>query len=789
MEAALVSAATGALKPIIRKLATLLGDEYKRLKGVREEIKSLTHELSAMDAFLMKMSAEEDPDMQDKVWMNEVRELSYDIDDFIDDFLKYVNDEDIKPDNFMEKIKFFLGKMKTRRQIGKEIEDLKKQIIEVGERNARYFIVVDDIWDVKTWDVIKATFPIDSFGSIIITTSRVRDVAESCCSSFRGHIYNIRPLNMMHAQQLFHERLFNSKEDCPAHLKVVMDKILKKCDGLPLAIIAISGLLSNTETTELLWNQVEISIGRALERNSSVERMMNILSLSYFDLPPHLRTCLLYLSIFPEDSIIEKKVVIRRWIAEGFIQKEGRYTVHELGERYFNELVNRSLIQPVESDRYDRTMRFRVHDTILDFIISKSVEENFVTFVGVPGIPVGTQRKVRRLSLQVGNQRKLFLLKDVILSHVRSLNVFGDSMEIPSLDEFMHLRVLDFGGCRQLENHHLVNIGRLFHLKYLNLRHLGVSELPEQIKHLQYLEMLDLRDTNVRELPRAIANLSSLVHLLVDSGVTFPDGVLKMQALEILKQVEALGQSLNFLQELGQLKNLRKIYLDLFDVPVIGVTKECCKSFIAYKSLRNLGTQNLRSVTVWHGSGFLLEPWYPAPRSLEKLITWRSAVPCVPEWVGSLVNLQKLRLEVESLGQQDLCILGALPVLLTLDLEKTTKSSEGKLNVSGGDGFRFLRNLRYNMMLMFAQGSMPRLERIKIYLAKTESLIGDTYDFGLENLPCLIYVECRVSGNASAQGGVEAAKAAMERAAMANPNHPKLLFVNRSLPAKLHNGC
>ncbi|KAF7092326.1 hypothetical protein CFC21_094821 [Triticum aestivum] len=140
MEAALASVLTGALKAVIGKLATLLGDEYKHVKGVRKEIKSLNNELSSMDAFLMKMSAEEDPDMQDKVWMNEVRELSYDIDDFIDDFLKYINAEDTKLDSFMEKIKFFLGKMKTRRQIGKEIEDLKKQIIEVGERNARYKI-------------------------------------------------------------------------------------------------------------------------------------------------------------------------------------------------------------------------------------------------------------------------------------------------------------------------------------------------------------------------------------------------------------------------------------------------------------------------------------------------------------------------------------------------------------------------------------------------------------------------------------------------------------------------
>jgi disease resistance protein RPM1 len=62
------------------KLGALLGDRYKRFKG------KLGALLAAMDAFFMKMSEEEDPDVQDKVWMNEVRELSYDMEDCIDDF-------------------------------------------------------------------------------------------------------------------------------------------------------------------------------------------------------------------------------------------------------------------------------------------------------------------------------------------------------------------------------------------------------------------------------------------------------------------------------------------------------------------------------------------------------------------------------------------------------------------------------------------------------------------------------------------------------------------------------
>ncbi|KAI4983229.1 hypothetical protein ZWY2020_023721 [Hordeum vulgare] len=94
-----------------------------------------------MEAFLLKMSEEEDPDVQDKVWMNEVRELSYDMEDSIDDFMKSVDTGDTKPDGFLEKLKSSLGKlgkMKARRRIGNEIADLKKQTIEVAARNARY---------------------------------------------------------------------------------------------------------------------------------------------------------------------------------------------------------------------------------------------------------------------------------------------------------------------------------------------------------------------------------------------------------------------------------------------------------------------------------------------------------------------------------------------------------------------------------------------------------------------------------------------------------------------------
>jgi disease resistance protein RPM1 len=139
MAEALVSAATGALQPVLGKLGTLLGEEYKRLRGIHAEIKFLTLELKAMDAFLEKMAEEEDPNPQDKHWMNEVRELSYDVEDNLDEFMaRVVAGKSAKPDGFMDKIKGSLKRVKARHEIAKAIEDLKKQAIEVSQRNARY---------------------------------------------------------------------------------------------------------------------------------------------------------------------------------------------------------------------------------------------------------------------------------------------------------------------------------------------------------------------------------------------------------------------------------------------------------------------------------------------------------------------------------------------------------------------------------------------------------------------------------------------------------------------------
>lgn len=211
-------------------------------------------------------------------------------------------------------------------------------------------------------------------------------------------------------------------------------------------------------------------------------------------------------------------MLIRRWIADGFIRKKDRYTIYEVAEMCFNELINRSLIQPDLSGHLsdltfeDEVKYCRVHDTVLDFIVSKSIEYNFVTIVGVPGINSDPRNKVRRLSLQNDSE----IPKGLVLSNVRSLNVFGQDVKIPSVLDFKHLRVLCSEDYGQLEDHHFTDICNLLHLKCLRLKDVRIRKVPGEISKLQYLETLEIYARNhctPTEIPATICRLGRLVHL------------------------------------------------------------------------------------------------------------------------------------------------------------------------------------------------------------------------------------------------------------------------------------
>jgi UDP-N-acetylmuramyl tripeptide synthase len=139
MEAALVSVSTGVMEPLIAKLTKLLGDEYVKLKGIRKQVRFLRDELSAMSAALQMLGDAQELNPVMKDWRDKLRELAYDIEDCIDDFMARVDLDKDAVNGFNFKGLFLkFKKLIEFHEIANEIEQLKARAIEASERHKRY---------------------------------------------------------------------------------------------------------------------------------------------------------------------------------------------------------------------------------------------------------------------------------------------------------------------------------------------------------------------------------------------------------------------------------------------------------------------------------------------------------------------------------------------------------------------------------------------------------------------------------------------------------------------------
>ncbi|XP_065617703.1 disease resistance protein PIK6-NP-like [Quercus suber] len=265
-------------------------------------------------------------------------------------------------------------------------EDLLRDMIKQFYKTRKDFVPkeidkmeeINLITELRFFRIFKFVLPNNDKGSGIVITTQNEDVAPSHNESSPCYVHKQLPLPSDKALELFYKKVFQHEEDnCPHELVELSCKIVEKCEGLPLAIVVIGGLLSSKDKVVSEWCKLHDSLSLELDTNLRLRSIPKILSLSYHALPYYLKACFLYLGMFPEDYPIVCARLIRLWIAEGFVKEKQGITLEELAQGHLNQLIHRSLVQVAKFDEVGKKRFCRVHDMLREVILSRSEKLNF----------------------------------------------------------------------------------------------------------------------------------------------------------------------------------------------------------------------------------------------------------------------------------------------------------------------------------------------------------------------------------------------------------------------------
>ncbi|KAL3497929.1 hypothetical protein ACH5RR_040661 [Cinchona calisaya] len=614
------------------------------------------------------------------------------------------------------------------------------------EKKYSYIIVLDDLWKLESWEAIKYAFPETNCGSRIMLTTRISDTASRCCTKSNDYVHKMQFLSDEESWTLFCSKTFPDN-CCPPHLEDVSRVILHKCKGLPLAIVSISGVLASKDKSKVdEWEMILHGLGGELEGIGKLERVKKILLLSYNDLPWFLKSCLLYMSIYPEDWKINVEILIRKWIAEGFILEREGMMIVEVARGYLNELINRSLIQVAELNHDGSITYCNIHDILREIILTKSREQNLVT-VATNGDYSRLPDNIRRLGIHgfIGNHHQYNRFK-----HIRSLVIFENKN--PLIDSL--LSKLLIGGSKllsvlDLEGEELKSIPKevfkLFHLKYLSLAHTKVEIIPQSIGKLQNLEFLNLFGTHVIELPIGILNLRKLRELLVFHegdysknfavrGFKAPREIGRLLSLEVLNSIDAAHDET--VREIGKLTQLRELSITKLRRDY---GKELCSSLGKLTNLRKLFAASIKDEIL-----DLQHPISPIPRNPQGL-NLTGLLEKVPQWLSSLQGLTKINLCGSRLREDPLKSLQDLPNLVEILLNEAYEGEELSFKVGGFQKLKQLDLMRLQQLkwVRLEADALPCLQM----LSMTDCKQVNELPCGIQNLKKLQSLEFNDMGN------------------------------------------
>ncbi|XP_027062377.1 putative disease resistance protein RGA3 [Coffea arabica] len=428
----------------------------------------------------------------------------------------------------------------------------------------RFLLVLDDVWteDDSKWEPFQNSLKDGAPGSVILVTTRSHRVAAVVGTT---HTHQMALMSDSDCWLIMQRIAFANKSgDLCKKVERIGQKIAEKCKGLPLAAKTMGSLLRFKDTVQQWQNVLDSDIWQLEE--AAVELFPH-LYLSYNELSPELKRCFSYCAVFPKDHVIFAEKLIRLWIAQGYVRPRRRGERLELvGLEYFNNLAMRSFFQEIEKVEayYGLTehMKCKMHDIVHDF--AQFLTKNECHALDGTGRNSSSERPRHLTILEEGTEEEMFSSRVVDLGRLRSFLTFSiiGRVVVPQ-NLFCSLkcaRTLTLRYCRLAEIP--AEIGRLIHLRHLDLSWNPFVTLPEAICDLYYLETLDISFCyKLSSLPEKIEGLVHLRHLfndMTDDLRQIPQGLRKLTSLCILDRfiVRSNSDDLAILKDLNQLERL-----------------------------------------------------------------------------------------------------------------------------------------------------------------------------------------------------------------------------------------
>ncbi|XP_047962020.1 putative late blight resistance protein homolog R1B-16 [Salvia hispanica] len=477
-----------------------------------------------------------------------------------------------------------------------------------------------------------------------LNTTRLSNLASQFNYS-RG--LDMKILDEYDGWNLFSNIVFR-EESCPLELEDIGKKIVKACKGLPLAIVVIGGLLSKSERTRESWELSEKDLSSIVNLDD-YERCLQILYLSYSNLPVHLKLCLLYMGSYDKDCVIRMSYLIPFFVAEGFVKPINGKCLEETAEEYINELIDRNLLIVEKRKHCGKLKSFKMHDLLRDVCLREARKLKFLCVLEKQSIPEAINCQRRIVSLVAENEYQTPLRQSLeSASLVRS---FIGACPTSLSCNFRLSRVCLMSRCLENEDSYEEFFVRLVNLRLLavNLDERLLPRLLSSVSFFWNLQTIYLFGGVGDEFVFDIWKVPQLRHVITDEDEFYgayclPDPISEEEDM-VLENLQTLYTVLNLKFGKGVLKR----------IPNIKTLKLCYDTKVGEEDdyhLNNLyclqKLENLRIRCCVEGSHLVREVRFP--HSLKKLTLGNTNFPWddMKTKIGLLPLLQVLQLKSDS---------------------------------------------------------------------------------------------------------------------------------------------